>query len=152
GLRGGRPNGFYIDDPEHDEKASTSMEDRREYMQQLIFGVVMPMVMQPGCWARWLATFVSKRHYAWAAMETVVDQDGTIRAKDPRYEHWHRMLIPAAREGPDGKIISCWTEMWPSTREEKKANPALKDRVSLEEIRELIGPAKFRSEYMGDPG
>ena len=42
--------------------------------------------------------------------------------------------------------------MWPVDRESKKTDPRLKDRISLEEIREMIGSANFASEYMADPG
>ncbi len=47
--RGGRPRLYILDDPEYDPKASTSMSLVREYMDQLLFKVVLPMVMRAGC-------------------------------------------------------------------------------------------------------
>ena len=86
--RGGRPRLYVLDDPEYDPKASTSMSLIREYMDQLLFKVVLPMVMRAGCGARWLATFVSRRHYAFHAM----DVEGG-KARDPRFNKWDRIII-----------------------------------------------------------
>jgi phage terminase large subunit-like protein len=151
-LRGGRPNVFVLDDPENDEKASTSMPLIRSYMERLISGIILPMLMQPGCSIRWRATFVSKRHYAYTAMETRPGPDGRPLSVDPRFNFWNRILVRAAYEGPNGETISCWPEMWPATKAYKKAHPELSDRVSLEEIEERIGRSRFLSEYMARPG
>lgn len=68
--RGGRPRRYILDDPEYDPRASTSMSVLRSYMDSLLFKVVLPMVMRAGCGVDWLATFVSRRHYAWHALQT----------------------------------------------------------------------------------
>ena len=149
--RGGRPRCYVLDDPEYDPRASTSMSVLRSYMDNLLFKVVMPMVTRPNTSIRWLATFVSRRHYAWYAMDTVEGSKGT-RAKDPRFDHWNRMVIKAAYHNEKNELISCWPEMWPVDRAIKLTDPRLKERISLEEIREMIGSANFASEYMADPG
>ena len=149
--RDGRPRCYVLDDPEYDPRASTSMSVLRSYMDTLLFKVVMPMITRPGTSLRWLATFVSRRHYAWYAMETQETEKGT-RSRDSRFDHWSRMIIKAAYKDTSDKLISCWPEMWPVDREQKENDPRLKERISLEEIREQIGSANFASEYMADPG
>tara|TARA_R110000824_G_scaffold240557_1_gene429179 strand:- start:131 stop:1198 length:1068 start_codon:yes stop_codon:yes gene_type:complete len=62
------------------------------------------------------------------------------------------MIVRVAYEEDDGSVVSCWPDMWPATRAIKNANPRLKDRVSLEEIREIIGTPNFLAEYMARPG
>ncbi len=155
-LRGGRPRRFTLDDPEFDPKASTSMALLRQYMETFLFKVVLPMVMRPGCGVDWLATFVSRRHYAWHAMQTVKGPHGNDMALDPRFELWSRLTVRAAVEVDDPatggkKLASCWPEMWP-TEEEKKARPELAGRYTLEDIRSQVGTANFLSEYMAKPG
>lgn len=150
--RGGRPRRYVLDDPEYDPKASTSMNLIRQYMDDLLFKVVLPMVMRAGCGVDWLATFVSRRHYAWHALQTQQNKAGETIAADPRFNLWSRMIVRAAYEEEDGEIISCWPDMWPATRKIKEADPKLKDRVSLEEIREIIGTPNFLAEYMARPG
>jgi phage terminase large subunit-like protein len=150
--RGGRPRLYVLDDPEFDPKAATSMQILRQYMDQLLFKVVLPMVMRAGCKARWLATFVSRRHYAWHAMD--VSADG--RAKDPRFDRWDRILIDAEYYDQNGKKCSCWPEMWPATTEERlelaKTDRHYEKVMSLEEIELTIGRANYLSEYRGRPG
>jgi len=150
--RGGRPRRYVLDDPEYDPKASTSMSLIRQYMDDLLFKVVLPMVMRAGCGVDWLATFVSRRHYAWHALQTEQNLAGEQVASDPRFNLWSRMIVRAAYEGDKGELISCWPDMWPPTVEAKEANPQWKDRVSLEEIREIIGTPNFLAEYMARPG
>tara|TARA_R110000824_G_scaffold8336_3_gene37639 strand:- start:8160 stop:10100 length:1941 start_codon:yes stop_codon:yes gene_type:complete len=150
--RGGRPRRYVLDDPEYDPKASTSMSLIRQYMDDLLFKVVLPMVMRAGCGVDWLATFVSRRHYAWHALQTQQNKAGEMIATDPRFNLWSRMIVRAAYEEEDGTVVSCWPDMWPATRKIKEENPRLKDRVSLEEIREIIGTPNFLAEYMARPG
>jgi phage terminase large subunit-like protein len=150
--RGGRPRRYVLDDPEYDPKASTSMNLIRQYMDDLLFKVVLPMVMRAGCGVDWLATFVSRRHYAWHALQTQQTKTGEVVAQDPRFNLWSRMIVRVAYEEDDGSVVSCWPDMWPATREIKNADPRLKDRVSLEEIREIIGTPNFLAEYMARPG
>jgi phage terminase large subunit-like protein len=150
--RGGRPRRYVLDDPEYDPRASTSMSLIRQYMDNLLFKVVLPMVMRSGCGVDWLATFVSRRHYAWHALQTREDAAGKFVAQDPRFNLWSRMIVRAAYEEEDGKVVSCWPAMWPATKEEKETLPDAKDRVSLEEIREIIGTPNFLAEYMARPG
>ena len=148
--RGGRPRRYVLDDPEYDPRASTSMSVLRSYMDSLLFKVVLPMVMRAGCGVDWLATFVSRRHYAWHALQT--KEDGSGEAQDPRFDLWSRMIIRAAYEDQNGDMQSCWPEMWPPTKQYKKDNPSVKDRVSLEEIKQIIGTSNFMAEYMANPG
>ena len=148
--RGGRPRRYILDDPEYDPRASTSMSVLRSYMDSLLFKVVLPMVMRAGCGVDWLATFVSRRHYAWHALQT--KETDPSKAQDPRFDLWSRMIIRAAYEDEQGDLQSCWPEMWPPSRQYKKDNPSVKDRVSLEEIKEIIGTSNFMAEYMANPG
>ena len=150
--RGGRPRRYVLDDPEYDPKASTSMSLIRQYMDDLLFKIVLPMVMRKGCGVDWLATFVSRRHYAWHALQTEANEQGNQVAQDPRFNMWARTIIRAAYEDSEGKLQSCWPDMWPASREEKENNPKLEDRVSLEEIKEIIGTSNFLAEYMAQPG
>tara|TARA_Y100001938_G_scaffold135254_1_gene196709 strand:+ start:17608 stop:19539 length:1932 start_codon:yes stop_codon:yes gene_type:complete len=145
--RGGRPRRYVLDDPEYDPKASTSMSIIRQYMDDLLFKIVLPMVMRKGCGVDWLATFVSRRHYAWHALQTEESTSGERVATDPRFNLWSRMIVRAAYEGEDGELKSCWPAMWPSKKTGKDD-----DRVSLEEIKEIIGTANFLAEYMARPG
>lgn len=149
--RGGRPRCYVLDDPEYDPKASTSMAVLRQYMDTLLFKVVSPMLTRPDTSVRWLATFVSRRHFAWYAMETEDTSSGPT-ARDPRFQHWTRMVIQAAYETPDLRTVSCWPEMWPVDRASKRRDPELRNRISLEEIKERIGSANFLAEYMARPG
>lgn len=150
-LRGLRPARFKLDDPEFDEKAATSMSLVREYMDTLLFRVALPMVMRGISKLHWTATFVSKRHYAWHAMS--VDDAG--RALDPRFDNWDRMLIRSEYD-VGGEPRSCWPEMWPITREDRdrraQTNPRLRQAVSLEEIKEILGYSAYAAEYLGKPG
>jgi phage terminase large subunit-like protein len=150
--RGGRPRRYVLDDPEYDPRASTSMSLIRQYMDGLLFKVVLPMVMRSGCGVDWLATFVSRRHYAWHALQTREDSKGDTVAQDPRFNLWSRMIVRAAYETEEGKVVSCWPDMWPATKKEKDQMPNASERVSLEEIREIIGTPNFLAEYMARPG
>lgn len=146
-IRGLRPRRFRLDDPEYDAKASTSMSQVRENMAHLLQFVVLPMVMRPDCGVDWLATFVSRRHFAWHAMATHVDPaTGKVVATDPVFAHWSRLLIKACYEDEDGNLQSVWPDMWPVRIEDEKDG-----RVSLERIRHLIGNNAFNAEYMGNP-
>lgn len=149
--RGQRPRRYRLDDPEFDSKASTSMESVRDYMETLIFKVAMPMVMRRNCGIDWVATFVSQRHFAYYAMSTVKGPDGKEYAEDRRFDYWGRMLIPAAYESEEnGKLVSCWPEMWP-VDEEERDRLGLQGAPTLGEIRRTIGTAHFNNEYMGKP-
>jgi phage terminase large subunit-like protein len=150
-MRGGRPRRFVLDDPEYDPKASTSMQLIRDYMEVLLFKVVMPMIMRSGCGVDWLATFVSKRHYAWHAMDVHNTPGGQLVARDSRFDFWSRMMIRAEYQDDEGKAYSCWPEMWPIDIEEKE-RLGLRGRVSLEEIKKQIGTANYLAEYMARPG
>lgn len=152
--RGGRPRRYRLDDPEYDPKSSTPMSVLRAYMDELLFKIVIPMVTRPDTGVDWVGTFVSKRHYLWHAMQTDETPEGLL-AKDARFNRWARLVIPAAIED-DGKLMSCWPDMWPTSREERlekaKTRPRFKEALSLEEIRETIGSSNFASEYMASPG
>ena len=152
--RGGRPRRYRLDDPEYDPKSSTPMSVLRAYMSELLFKIVIPMVTRPDTGVDWVGTFVSKRHYLWHAMQLDDTPEGQ-RAKDPRFNRWSRLVIPAAIE-ENGSMMSCWPDMWPTTREERMklavTRPRFKESLSLEEIRETIGSANFASEYLASPG
>lgn len=148
--RGGRPRCYILDDPEYDPRASTSMAILRDYVENLLFKIVMPMLTRPETSVRWLATFVSRRHYAFHTMQTEQTPSGP-RARDPRFEFWSRMLLDSEYE-KDGKVHSCWPEMWPLNRADKLARPDLANRLSLEEIKERIGNSVYLAEYRGRPG
>jgi phage terminase large subunit-like protein len=152
--RGGRPRRYRLDDPEYDPKSSTPMSVLRAYMDELLFKIVIPMVTRPDTGVDWVGTFVSKRHYLWHAMQLEETPEG-LRAKDPRFNRWSRLVIPAAIE-ENGEMVSCWPDMWPATRKERaklaETRPRFKEALSLEEIREAIGPANFASEYLAAPG
>jgi hypothetical protein len=153
--RGGRPRRYRLDDPEYDPKASTNMQTIREYMQELVFKIVIPMVTRPDTGVDWIGTFVSKRHYLWHAMKTEETPEG-VRAVDSRFNNWSRLYLSAEVEMDDREIESCWPEMWPLTKAKRLAMvpelPYLKEADSLEEIREAIGPRNYNSEYLGRPG
>jgi hypothetical protein len=152
--RGGRPRRYRLDDPEYDPKSSTPMSVLRAYMDELLFKIVIPMVTRPDTGVDWVGTFVSKRHYLWHAMQLEDSPEGMV-AKDPRFNRWSRLVIPAAIED-NGQMTSCWPDMWPATKVERlrlaATRPRFKEALSLEEIREAIGSANFASEYMAAPG
>jgi hypothetical protein len=152
--RGGRPRRYRLDDPEYDPKATTAMSVLRSYMDELLFKIVIPMVTRPDTGVDWVGTFVSKRHYLWHAMQVEETPEG-LRAKDPRFNRWARLVIPAALE-EEGRIVSCWPDMWPATKSDRLLlaveKPRFAEALSLEEIRETIGEANFSSEYMASPG
>jgi len=150
--RGGRPRVYALDDPEYDPKASTSMSILRSYMERLLFKVVMPMVTRRDTSVRWLATFVSRRHYAWHAMMTELLADGSRVAKDPRFDQWARLILRAEYTDKDGNQQSAWPSMWPINNKVRDANPKLNGLVSLEDIKFLIGPHNYNAEYLAQPG
>lgn len=152
-LRGIRPRRFKLDDPEYDEKASTSLALIRDYMEKLLFRICIPMTLRSKCGIDWIGTFVSRRHYLWHAMATSIDPStGRLTSNDPRFNHWSRLWVRAAIVDPStGAITSCWPDMWPATVAEKEAM-GLKDAVSLEEMRSMMGTAAFNSEMLGKPG
>lgn len=151
--RGGRPRRYRLDDPEYDPSASTSMVMLRQYMEELIFKIAMPMVMRSDVGMDWTATFVSRRHYAWHAMQVQETPDGRKSAVDSRYDFWHRMIVPAAIENKETKEIdSCWPHMWPRDDKEKIRLGRPKDQVTLEGLEKRMGRNVFMSEYMAKPG
>jgi len=154
-MRGGRPRIYYLDDPEFDPTGETSMSQVRNYMQTLVFQIALPMIMQEGGKLSWRGTFVSKRHYLWHAMSGRITPDG-FRAEDPRFDLWHRLFYPFCEDAEDGTRISCWPQMWPSTRKERlekaKVDPGYATRKSIEEVEASVGRDVFGSEYMGRPG
>lgn len=150
-MRGRRPMSIDIDDAEYEGVASTSMYDRRANFESMLFDRVLPMIQIPGAFIRWIATFISRRHYAWRAMQTAETPTG-LRALDPRFNYWNRLIIRAASQAEDGSLISAWPDMWPVSEDEIKANPELRGRFSLERIRSTIGVPAFEAEYMARPG
>lgn len=149
-LRGIRPRRFRLDDPEYDERASTSMSVVRQYMDNLLFKIAIPMTLRADCGIDWVGTFVSKRHFLYHAMSVSETPDG-LRAVDPRFDRWARLFIDACYEDKEGRLQSCWPEMWPASIEEKlRLN--MPSSVSLEEMREIMGVNAFNAEMRGRPG
>jgi hypothetical protein len=154
-VRGVRPRVFKLDDPEYDETGSTSMDQIRAYMERLLFKLALPMTFRPDCFVHWVGTFVSKRHYLWQAMETVADptHPGRMAAVDPRFNLWERAHIYAAWNDPEtGALVSCWPQMWPATPAEKERLNLPPSTISIQEMREIMGPAAFNAEMQGLPG
>lgn len=155
-MRGKRPRRFVLDDPEYDPSASTSMAVIREYMKRLLLKIALPMVMRRECGIEWLATFVSKRHFAYQAMmvkEIMEEGKVVLRSDIAEFNYWHRILVRAAEENTEtGKLVSCWPHQWPVDEAQKKELGLSKDTRTLEEIRLRIGTQNFNSEYMAKPG
>jgi len=155
-MRGKRPRRFVLDDPEYDPSASTSMAVIREYMKRLLLKIALPMVMRRECGIEWLATFVSKRHFAYQAMavkEIMEEGRKVFRSEVSEFDYWYRILVRAAEEDPQtGKLISCWPHQWPADDVERKALGLSKKTLTLPEIAKRIGQANFNSEYMARPG
>lgn len=147
-LRGIRVHRFKLDDPEYDAAASTSMEKLRENMERFLFSIVIPMATRRRCGVDWLATFVSPRHYAYDAMQTV-ETDKGVRAADPRFDMWHRLHIKAATRAADGSLVSCWPQMWPASEEEARSL-GLSDAMTLPLLEHTMGPQAFRREMLGE--
>jgi hypothetical protein len=149
-LRGWRPRRFRLDDPEYDEKGSTSMQQVRDYMERLLFKIAIPMVLRANTGIDWVGTFVSKRHFLWHALQTHTINNVTS-ATDPRFNYWARLSINAAYEKEDGSLQSVWEEMWP-TSVESKIKAGRPTAVSIEEMPSIMGAAAFNAEMMGKPG
>ena len=75
-----------------------------------------------------------------------------IRSRDPRFDEWSRLVLKSEYQDEDGVTRSCWPTMWPLTDSDKTSDPRLKDCVSLQQIKRMIGDANYRAEYMADPG
>lgn len=150
--RGMRPRRYRLDDPEHDERVSTSMINVREYMDRLINRVVLPMVMQHGRGFDWTATHVSKRHYSWHAMSMIDTPDGPV-SRDPRFATWARYHIQQLRTNPvTGAPESCWPHNWPVDEAEKKRLNLSDDTPTIADIRRSMGERAWLAEAQGQPG
>lgn len=150
-ARGGRPQLFILDDPEWDPKASTDMTLLRAGMEHLIFTTIRPMLTRPRTSLRWIATIISKKHYAWKAIEMEDTPEGP-RAVDPRFNRWSRTVLDVIYKDENGNDKSFCPEMWPLTVADKLADPKLAHCDSLEEIEEEMGTAKFMAEMRAKPG
>lgn len=150
-LRGIRPLVFWLDDPEFDAKASTSMAILRGYMDTLINRIALPMVFRPRSFIRWMATFVSKRHYAYHAMDTTTGPDGEPVAVDHRFNNWDRLRIRAVEDTDTGRV-SCWPSMWPVNEAEKERLNLDPSTMTMDQIEHMIGASAFQSEMMANPG
>lgn len=150
-LRSIRPMRFRLDDPEWDGSASTNSEVLRQYMEQLLFKVVLPAVARAGSGIDWTATFVSRRHYAWHAANVVEGPNG-LEAQDPRFNSWARKTVKILEPDENGVLRSCWPEMWPIDSEERDRLGLPLDTQTIEELRVSLGASAFNSEYMAMPG
>lgn len=151
-IRSLRPRRFRLDDPEYDEKATTSVAILRSYMERLLFNLVLPMTFRAGCGVDWVGTFVSKRHYLFHAMQLISTPEGE-RAADARFNFWARRLIDACYEDPTtGVTSSCWPEMWPIDSAERTRLSLDPTTLTLEEIKVQMGAAAFNQEMRGRPG
>ena len=161
-LRGIRPHKFRLDDPEYDPSNSTPMSVIRSYMDRLVFKIALPMVLQAGAGIDWFATFVSRRHYAWLAMETreLAMPDGTIAriATDKRFNYWNRLFVRACEEiddprEPTGRrMISYWPHLHPATHKERDLLGLPQGVETLVDVKERMGPSAFEAEMQGRPG
>lgn len=149
--RGGRPRLFILDDPEWDPKASTDMTLLRLGMEHLLFTTIRPMITRPLTALWWVATIISRRHYAWKAVETQDTPDGP-RAVDHRFNYWSRTILDSIYRDETGKQVSFCPRMWPLTRADKAADPTLSDCDSLEELEEQMGHSRFMAEMRARPG
>lgn len=151
-IRGLRPRRFLLDDPEYDEKASTSMEQIRSYMSRLVFNVALPMTMRAQTGIDWVGTYVSKRHFLFHALQLYQTPDGQFTAVDPRFNLWNRRWIRACyRDETTGKIQSIWPQMWPADDEER-SRLKIRHAKTLIEVEARMGSNAFRHEMMGEPG
>lgn len=152
--RGMRPRRFRLDDPEHDEKISTSMVNARSYMDRLINRVIMPMVMQAGRGFDWTATHVSKRHYSWHAMSMVPSTGGGPPvSKDSRFSNWARYHIQQLRPNPEtGLPESCWPHNWPVDDAERTRLNCPEGTLTIPEVRRAMGERAWLAEAQGQPG
>lgn len=147
--RGIRPRRYLLDDPEYDASGSTSMTQLIADFDRMLFRIIMPMVLRDRAGIDWLATFVSKRHFAWRAMQGKETPSG-FRAEDPRFDYWDRLQVNVVAEDPVTKtLVSCWPDRWPLTTTDSTADGA---RVSVEQMRAFMGTEAFNSEMMGNPG
>jgi len=150
--RGIRPRRFRFDDPENDEKASTSMVNAREQMERMLFRLIMPMVLLRGTGVDWTATHVSKRHYSWHAMTSIETPEGP-RSKDPRFDEWAKYHIKQMRLNPStNKYESCWPAAWPVDEEEKTRLNLDPDTLTIADVRRKMGERAWLAEMQGQPG
>lgn len=150
--RGLRPRRFRLDDPEYDEKASTSMEQVRAYMDRLLFKIALPMTMRANTGIDWVGTFVSKRHFLYHALQLYQTPSGEFEAVDRRFNFWNRRWTRACYIDPTTKkVTSIWPEMWPADAEERN-RLRVHGAKTLQEIEAFMGPTAFRHEMLGEPG
>lgn len=149
--RGIRPRRYLLDDPEYDASGSTSMGQLIADFDRMLFRIIMPMVLRDRAGIDWLATFVSKRHFAWRAMQGR-DTPAGFRADDPRFDYWDRLQVNVMERDPTtGLMVSCWPDRWPlSTDPTEELSSS--GRVSVEQMRAFMGAEAFNSEMMGNPG
>jgi hypothetical protein len=149
--RGIRPRRYVLDDPEYDPSASTSMEKIRAGMERLLASIIIPAVSRPNTGCDWTGTFVTARHYLYHAVQVRQTREGQ-RAVDPRFDEWARLIQKGAEIGPDGKLVSCWPEMWPASDEDRKqlsiTKPYVLNSQTLPELERKMGPAAFRREIL----
>lgn len=147
--RGIRPHRYILDDPEYDASGSTSMAQLSRDFETMLFRIIMPMVLREDAGIDWLATFVSKRHYAYRAMQGKMTPDG-FRANDSRFNYWDRLQVNVMEPDPiTGAPISCWPDRWPV---ESTDSTAAGGRVSIQQMRVFMGTEAFNAEMMGSPG
>ena len=149
--RGLRPDKYILDDPEWDPSASTDMQISRDEMEHLLTRVVIPMVQKPGASLVWRGTFVSQRHFLWAAMEdTTVLEDGKVKqvAVMPVFQNWARRIVDVM----DGAGKSIWPEMWPTNEAEKVRLGLPEETQTLTQVEQSMGTPAFMAEMRGQPG
>lgn len=144
--RGGRPRRIRLDDPEYDSTSALSQVTLVQNFHQMLFRVLMPMVLRSNTGIDWLATFVSKQHLAWAAMQVDQTPEGP-RARDPNFNYWDRLQVNVIEYDADNKPHSAWPGMWPLTFDPKNPNA-----VTLQDMPKILGQAVFDAEMMGRPG
>lgn len=150
--RGLRPREYHLDDPEYDEDESTDPERLRADLERLIFKIAYPMILRGGSSIHWRGTFLSRKHFAWYALDTRKTPDGETVAVDPRFNKWARLVVPVLDYDGDGNPVSAWPHRWPVNEEERSRLNLDPTTPTIEDIREDLGEPVFQSEMMCLPG
>lgn len=151
--RGLRPKEYHLDDPEYDEDESTDPERLRAALERLVFKIAIPMVLRKGASIHWRGTFLSRKHFAWYALDTRKTPDGEVVAADPRFNKWARLVVPVLDHNDEtGEPQSAWPHRWPVDDKQKAALGLDPTTPTIEDIRADLGEAVFQSEMMCLPG
>lgn len=122
---GPRPDILFCDDAEVDPKMRVNPTLLTENFEELVVDQLIPQ-LDAGCAANVIGTLASRRLWIYRkAVATLED--------DPKMAYWNRVIFPILIDGR-----SLWPAKFPLAR--------------LEKLRGIMGEAKFRSNFMNDPG